>query len=70
MSDIIGFINPSVAPVLTRIAKEERPAWDQSRKKQDTGQDKVNAEPAQATNAEDEDSAEKAASTTHIDLRI
>ncbi len=70
MSDSIGFIHSVLAPVLTKIVREERPAWDQSRRKQDSAQKKSNAEPVRETISEDEDNSRETTSSTHIDVRI
>ncbi len=70
MADGIGFIHSVLAPVLTRIAREERPAWDQPRRKHDTTQGKSNANQAKEMVPEDEDNSDVTASPTHIDFRI
>ena len=70
MSDSIGFIHSVLAPVLAKIVREERPAWDQSRRKQDTAKGKSSAGPVQETIPKDEDNSGETTSSTHIDLRV
>ncbi len=70
MTDSVGFIHSVLAPVLTKIVREERPRWDQSRRKQDPAQSKSNLDPVQETIPQDEGNPGETTSSTHIDLRI
>jgi len=70
MSESFGFIHSVLAPIFTKIGKEERQGWDQPRKKHDPAHRRPDAASAVPVDRAEDITPGEETSSTHIDLRI
>jgi hypothetical protein len=70
MFDSLGFVQSVMAPILRKVAREERPAWDRPRRRPDTKPPQAPPSPVAAEETAEPDRESESRPPSHIDLRV
>ena len=70
MSESFGLVHSVMAPILRKVAREERPGWDRPRKRPDPRPPHASAGAAAADSETASADAGEHESPGHIDLRV